>query len=66
MYKYMVMKDNGCKKKRKLDWKCKYCHERFSIAELLELGYAEKLKDGLISIECPNGDNVETIKKNNI
>ena len=60
--KVEMLKDNGNKKKLKLDWKCNECRKRYSIEELISLGYAEKIGN-LISIECPNCENKEFVKK---
>lgn len=58
----MSLKDMGNKKKARLDYRCSECKKRFSIANLLEEGYAEKI-NGLLSVECPNCGNKEFIKK---
>lgn len=58
----MVMKDNGCKRKRKLDWKCQNCRNRWSLQELLDEGYCEKTL-GIVSVECPECGYKEVIKK---
>lgn len=58
----MVLKDNGCKKKKRLDFKCSKCKKRFSTEELLNLGFAEKIANG-ISVICPNCEEPTFVKK---
>jgi DNA-directed RNA polymerase subunit RPC12/RpoP len=52
----------GEKKRKKLDYRCGKCHNRYSLAELLELGYAEKVGN-VIQINCPHCDNLDFIDK---
>lgn len=54
----MVLKDNGVKKRKKLDFKCSKCKKRYSIEELLDLGFAEKVANG-ICVTCPNCEEPE-------
>lgn len=56
-----MLQENGRVKKKKLDWKCSNCRKRYSIEELIQLGYAEKIGN-ITSIECPNCENKEVIK----
>lgn len=56
-----MLQENGRVKKKKLDWKCSNCRKRYSIEELIQLGYAEKIGN-ITSMECPNCENKEVIK----
>ena len=40
-----MLKENGMSKHKKLDYKCgnRKCKNRYSLAELLDLGYAERI-----------------------
>ena len=56
-----MLQKNGRVKKKKLDWNCSNCRKRYSIEELIQLGYAEKIGN-ITSMECPNCENKEVIK----
>ena len=56
-----MLQENGRVKKKKLDWKCSNCRKRYSIEELIQLGYAEKIGN-ITSMECPNCEIKEVIK----
>lgn len=59
-----MLKENGMSKHKKLDYKCgnRKCKNRYSLVELLELGYAERISNEEIAVECPNCGEREVVK----